>query len=236
MFGAYRIGANTPSAISCPPLPKSVSKARDKSLGAYALAADVPDVIDTTMSTSNFFTGQKQGSVMGYYKQGADIGAPLIATPAYMRDEMFRVLGEATSLGRDIETTRANACALPGGSRDFSSVGDSLCSKLNRFVTNTWSPFLLELNAFVNKHRPWHARLWGSLYTEIQEYRKRVIALREQAISIGVGVTAPAPTLPPKPAIEQIGDTLKTILYFVVGGLLIWLVFNTVVPLFKGAA
>lgn len=238
MFGAYRIGANTPAAIFCPPAPSSVAQARDKVYGVYALAADTPGLVDSALAGSNFLTGQEQGSVLGYYKQGTDIGGtgPWVATPAFMRDEMVRVLGEAVSLGKDIADARGDACALPGDRMNFTQSGDSECAELNRFISNTWSPFLFELRGFVAKHRPWHARLWGALYTEIQEYRKRVIGLRTQAIALGVGVTAPAPTLPPEPALTQIGNTLKTILYFVVGGFIVWVLFNTLAPMFKGAA
>ena len=232
MFGAYRIGANTPAKIF---VPESVQEAYYEARRPYDLAMQTPEIIEGTMKVANFVTGQSDGNAFSYYKQGAAVGGPWVATPAFMRDEMLRVLGEATSIGKDINLARANACAIPGG-LDLSNRGNNPCGILNAFIENTWSPFLFELHDFVNKHRAWHSRLWGALYTETQEYRKRLIALREKAISLGVKTTAPAPTLPPKPAIEELGAFVKTVLYFIVGGVLIWFAFKIVAPLLKGGA
>ena len=236
MFGAYRIGANTPSHIQIPSrISSSVNEARGRWEGVYDLASDTPKVVEGSMKVSNFFTGQENGNPISYYKQGAAIGGPWIATPAFMLDEMKRLVGEANSIGKDIVAARDRACAIPTG-LDLSNRGDNPCGRLNTFIENAWSPFLFELKEFVLSHKAWHERLWGALYTEIQEYRKRVIALREKAISLGVETTAPAPTLPPKPAIEELGAFIKTVLYFLVGGTLIWLVFKIVSPLYRGTA
>jgi hypothetical protein len=188
------------------------------------------------MKVANFVTGQREGNAISYYKQGAAIGGPWIATPGFLRDEMNRLFGEAKSIGGDIESARAKACALPGGGRDFTKTGDSSCAKLNRFVANTWSPFLFELEEFKLNHQHFHQRLWGAYYTEIQEYRKRLIGLRRIAVALGIEATAPEPKLPPPPVIEEIGAFLRTIIYILVGGALVWFIFNTIIPLFKGGA
>lgn len=231
-FGYYRIGANTPSGFSVP-VPRSVRDTRSDVMRVYGLAADTPNSIDGFMGVSNFMTGQKNGSVMGYYKQGASVGGAWVATPAFLKDELARLLGEATSLGKDVRAYQMGVCEIPGG-RDSSIIGDSQCARVNRFVENTWSPFLKEIHVFVKSHEGWASRLWGSLYSEIQEYRKRLIGLRTFALNIGIEATAPAPLMPPKSALGELGSALKTVLYFVAGGFIIWLIFNSVLPALKG--
>jgi len=232
MFGAYRVGANTPAYIFTPPVAEECIHKCDV---VSNLASDTPNMVNGAMKVSNFFTGEEDGNPISYYRQGANVGGPWIATPAFMRDEIIRLLGEATSVGKDIAKARDRACAIPGG-LDLSNRGNNPCGRLNAFISNSWSPYLIELNLFAKKHRSWHSRLWGALYTEIQEYRKRLIGLRQVAVGLGVATTAPAPKLPPKPAIEELGELVRTILYFLVGGLVVWILFKTVGPLFKGSA
>jgi len=243
MFGAYRIGANTPTKF---PVPTKVREVVEETYyevrKPYDLAMDTPNMVNGAMRAANFVTGQRDGNALSYYKQGASIGGPWVATPAFMRDEMNRLVGEAQSLGRDIFAAHQSACAIPvgpgfpdGGLR-LSDLSNSECGRLNKFINNSWSPFLKELKQLRLDHQHWHQRLWGAYYTEIQEYRKRLIGMRSVAISLGVGVTAPEPKLPPPPAIEELGNFVRTLIYVLIGGVVVWFLFNTVIPMFKGGA
>lgn len=229
MKGYYRIGAKTPSDIHIP-LSRDSYNLVTRGIEARNLATDTGRIANGVIRASNLATGHRGRSGRSYYLAGCagnrsdirahdpEVGA-LVATPGFLMDELDRLLGEIRSIDRDIVSKFKRLACSP-------DMTDGECGELNRFIQNTWSPFLKEYIEFRKGHLHWWQRLWGGLYDTIQEYRKRARGLRKVAEGIGVEFTAPPPDKPDPGSFSRLADFIKSVMIYGLIGFALWLGFK----------
>ena len=181
MFGAYRIGANTPSPV--PGLgtlfPELIEPAH-RWQEAYYLAADTPNIVNGTMSVANFVTGQKQGNMFSYYKVGVEF-TPTIADKLKLLPQIPTVIANpnikvnAISLTEKNNMTDIYIVALQQAGRNYGFYPDvSLSSSQIHKVPLTTVQMIFDTQAFLKK-RMRASRRGG----DIPGDRERLLAFKE---------------------------------------------------------
>jgi len=161
-----------------------------------------------------------------HYANGVRIGAPLVATPGAIRDEVQTINTEVRSMDEELGAERRTWLVLTGDLSDKQKVMDS-------WFNSVWLPFFVEWNGFFSGHGDsgawvWLSNLWGSTWSQAQDYRRRLGVLRRSAETAGYGFQSPPPEPPKehplaKPLLE-LGGILKTVLWasvILAGGLLL---------------
>lgn len=154
------------------------------------------------------------------YERGLVVGAT-IATPGYIK-------AEANSLNTEVRAMDAELGAVRSS---WGLTRDADLSPQQRVMDTWWNaawvPFFREWSSFWELHgntwgaANWYHNFWGSVYDSIQDFRRRLVDLRQSAEAAGYLFLTPSPT-PPKdnPGIlESIGEAISA--FF---GKLLWVV------------
>lgn len=180
MFGAYRIGANTPSKIFIPPAPPELEEAAHRWQEAYYLAADTPNVVNDVMGVSNFFTGRKKEGVLGYYKVGVEI-TPTIADKLRLLPQIPTVMANPQIKVNPISLTKKNnmtdvfIVALQQAGRNYGHYPDvRLGDTASHGVPLTTVQMVFDTQAFLKKRM-----IASRRGDDITGDRERILAFRE---------------------------------------------------------
>ncbi len=104
------------------------------------------------------------------------------------------------------------------------------------FWISVWSPFFKEWRDFANDKNTWLAKAKAALslylakgvWDDLQDYRKRLIAMHSAALAVGFTLKSPPPTAPKQNMFDDVADKFKDgmgeiwkILKFVLYGIVI---------------
>lgn len=161
-------------------------------------------------------------------KSNYQVGA-LVATPGTIKDEANDLNAEVLQMDNELGAVRS----AWGTVRDADLPPRE--HQMDLWWHNNWLPFLTEWNKFWQDHGNtwgpvnWYHNFWGASWEKVQEYRARLIALRNSAKDIGFGFTGPDPA-PPKEgpfssAIQELWKMVKMLIYAglaIAAGVLVW--------------
>ena len=130
--------------------------------------------------------------------QGTFVGA-LVATPSYLRDQIMASAADVTALDNLISS---QADITGWNQPNDSHIADPIYIARRNWWRAVWQPFIVAWSAFKVRHDGedesiWLSNFWGSsVWDQIQEWRRKIIAIREAAEGSGFdfkGVPAPNP-------------------------------------------
>ncbi len=128
------------------------------------------------------------------------IGASMLQTPGGVVSELERINSDMMVFSKEI-TDFVEAHGYP------TSVPEEVKPIVSLF-TSVWSPFIREWQAFYAKNSGWFDNLWWNHAPEAEQYQEQLVAIREQARSLGMAVLSPEPA---KPAVGPIEAFLSAI-------------------------
>ncbi len=158
-----------------------------------------------------------------FHRRGTVVGLA-VATPGAIRDEANQMNSEVHTMDLELGRTRSS---WPAKLNATQAIQDAWWSA-------NWVPFFSEWSKYWEDHGNtwglvnWYHNFWGSSWETIQDFRKRLVSLRESAKLVGYGFTGPEPT-PPKEgpldgATSELWRMVKFLIYaavVVVGGVVV---------------
>lgn len=165
----------------------------------------------------------RKGSASHYRNGLTHVGGPWVSTPGLVADEIAKLQEDVVATDREIYRYLDEHGAL----ENLNEVPEDM-KPLMTFYEGTWSSFMRAWEDFMTDKSAWYNRLWGYNYGAVQDWRKKLIDLRNSwKNNLGVTFVGPEPS-PPKDADWGIFSLLKTIAIVaavVVGGfVVVWLV------------
>jgi len=156
------------------------------------------------------------------------VGA-LVATPGVIKDE-------ANSLNADVKQADAEFGAIRnawGVVRDADLPPHLMVMDL--WWHSNWVPFMKEWTNFWEDHgnkwglANWYHNFWGASWEKVQEYRAKLLALRQSARDVGFVLHGPDPAQPKEgpfsTAARELWRMVKVLLYAglaIAAGVLLW--------------
>lgn len=140
------------------------------------------------------------------YRRGTQVGA-WIATPGAIHDEIDELDSEISSLSSEIFS------ALPDhANQDMTEKEIAIV----HWYDTVWNPFIQNWISFRDGHQHWYNNFWGSSWDQVQQFRSRLISVRQSAIDNGITVHGPAPTAPKPGPFEELWHIVKVLAWGVV--------------------
>lgn len=167
-----------------------------------------------------------------HFQSGIKVGAPWVSTPGLIEDEINKLDIDVKSVDRDIyrwlDEHGAFPTSIETGTREgpiTEPIPDDVKPQL-RFYEGAWSEFLRGWDDFRTDKSSWINRLWGYNYDAVQDWRRKLLAMRASWESIGIDFVGPLPE-PPKDTSWGLTSGIRWIaigaIAIVAGGFLIWI-------------
>tara|TARA_R100001244_G_scaffold132394_1_gene108861 strand:- start:9677 stop:10396 length:720 start_codon:yes stop_codon:yes gene_type:complete len=225
-FSYYKIGRDSPTpTLLNMQAPRGMVAMQSSIHGLGQFGRNTRKAVEATRIITNLATRNKGASWRDYHQSGVGgvggVEKPLVAWPGFLDDQLLQLATDVDSLNRDILS------AIKKANADGDVVEKA---RLTKFALNSWNPFVVTTTQFIRSNNNRWSLLWGSLYSSIMEKRAQLIGFHKIAKRLDVQVTSPTPEMPISTpgiidrTVGAVGGMLKTVMYFVLGGVLLWLV------------